>query len=504
MTNKTIEELQAQLQQREAEQKELTELLKRSQEEPIFPLTEQGNAEHFSLLFKDTYKFVFETESWFRWNGFLWEEDRAKNVIIDFKTISRAIHNYGSLLFRIGELHTDEDKKKEYQNKAKRFFAWANRSQSQVVIKNSLALAQAEGMHIPLTTFDSKGFYVGLQNGVLKIKKDDFQFIQHKPEYMLTKKLAVQYDPTATCPNFLSIVDKMTGGDPDYVSFLQRVAGQALLGNPGKEKLFIFWGTGANLKSTFVCTLQEILNDYSLTMDPDVLMEGGKSNAEYYLAVLRGVRLLELNETKKGSRLAENIIKKLMDSGDCMARFPSGRPFSFQPVCTPILTTNHKPKIGGNDYGIWRRLLVVPFTYQMPESEKIENYRETFLQPEWSGILNWIIEGCMMYQTEGLNPPEVVKHATKMYRTEQDKIGCFLSETCHTKTDGKIALKTLYIQYVKWCEENGYHAGAIKTLASDLRDRNITVRVGTNNLAWIHGYEMGAERNMTLIPGGKE
>ncbi len=52
------------------------------------------------------------------------------------------------------------------------------------------------------------------------------------------------------------------------------------------------------------------------------------------------------------------------------------------------------------------------------------------LKDEWPGILRWMIEGCLEWQRDGLNPPKVVLDATSDYFAEQDIIGQWLDECC--------------------------------------------------------------------------
>ncbi len=44
---------------------------------------------------------------------------------------------------------------------------------------------------------------------------------------------------------------------------------------------------------------------------------------------------------------------------------------------------------------------------------------------ELPGIFNWAVEGCLMWQREGLNPPADIQKATMEYRKEMDIIGVY-------------------------------------------------------------------------------
>ena len=41
---------------------------------------------------------------------------------------------------------------------------------------------------------------------------------------------------------------------------------------------------------------------------------------------------------------------------------------------TLVLYTNHLPKVGANDDGIWRKLILLPFNAKIAEKSDIKNY----------------------------------------------------------------------------------------------------------------------------------
>jgi len=55
------------------------------------------------------------------------------------------------------------------------------------------------------------------------------------------------------------------------------------------------------------------------------------------------------------------------------------------------MATNHKLVIKGNDFGIWRRIKLVPFTTRI-EEERQDKWLEGKLMAEAPGILNWLID----------------------------------------------------------------------------------------------------------------
>ena len=87
----------------------------------------------------------------------------------------------------------------------------------------------------------------------------------------------------------------------------------------------------------------------------------------------------------------------------------------------------------------------------IPEAERDQELSAK-LKAEWPGILRWMIDGCLMWQRDGLNPPDVVKDATDSYLTGQDDLQQFIDDACvtganqsdtsaHYGTAGPIGLK---------------------------------------------------------------
>ncbi len=107
----------------------------------------------------------------------------------------------------------------------------------------------------------------------------------------------------------------------------------------------------------------------------------------------------------------------------------------------------------GTDEGIWRRLKLIPFVIQIPESQR-DRRIVARLWTEAVGILNWAIAGCLEWQKNGLRAPASVAAATDEYREDEDLIGQFIETEC--QTSGEIARGTLSAAYKLWAEEQGY------------------------------------------------
>ena len=109
------------------------------------------------------------------------------------------------------------------------------------------------------------------------------------------------------------------------------------------------------------------------------------------IARLKGTRFVSAMETEYGGKLAEAVIKRLTGDDVISARFLYGEFFDFLPTFKIFMATNHKPKIGGMDNAIWRRIRMVPFEVSFPENKQDRKLSKK-LEKELPGILAWIVE----------------------------------------------------------------------------------------------------------------
>ena len=86
-------------------------------------------------------------------------------------------------------------------------------------------------------------------------------------------------------------------------------------------------------------------------------------------------------------------------------------------------------RFGQPDHAMWRRVKLVPFSVVIPDDEQ-DKALQAKLKKERSGILNWLIEGCLDWQRNGLKDPKAVRIATADYRAEQDLVAAFVDDRC--------------------------------------------------------------------------
>lgn len=149
---------------------------------------------------------------------------------------------------------------------------------------------------------------------------------------------------------------------------------------------------------------------------------------------LQGRRLMIAQETDMGCVLNEATIKMLTGGDAVTGRGMYENFSSFLPTHKLMLCTNHKPRVLGRDYAIWRRLKLIPFTVRF-EGDQADKAMPEKLKAEDQGILAWMVRGCLDWLRGGLQEPECVQIATTEYAEEQDAVGQFIKEYCRQDDD---------------------------------------------------------------------
>jgi len=330
-------------------------------------------------------------------------------------------------------------------------------------------LAQSEpGIAITESNLDTDPWLLNVSNGTIDLKTGTLR--THSRDDLITKLVPVPYKPTATCPAWDAFLNEVMGADQDKIRFLQKSIGYSLTGVTHEQVLFMFHGSGANGKSTFINIVHRLLGDYALTTPTDTLLVKRGGGIPNDVARLKGVRFVSAVETEIGRRLAETLVKQLTGGDRISARFLYGEYFDFDPTFKIFLAVNHKPLISGGDNAIWRRIRLVPFDVTIPPEKRDPNLNRK-LESELSGILRWAVEGCLLWQKEGLQPPASVEAATGAYRSEMDVVGDFIDDCCEVVLGAKTSFGDLYGRYGSWSFKNGHEQLDRKEFAQCLDNR---------------------------------
>jgi P4 family phage/plasmid primase-like protien len=301
---------------------------------------------------------------------------------------------------------------------------------------------------------------------------------QH-PEDYCTKATTVDANPDADCPLWKAFLLRIMGSDQTMIDYLQRVCGYCLTGLTKERVLFFLWGTGQNGKTTFTNVLLGILGTgpagYAAVTPITTFLASRTDQHPTDLAMLQGVRVAVASETEEGRAWAISKIKMMTGGDPITARFMRQDFFTYIPQFKIIILSNHKPSLHSVDVAIRSRFHLIPFTITIPEPERDKQLEEK-LKAEFPAILGWMIEGCIKWQREGLNPPAKVRAATEAYLANEDNVSTWIRERCTLGVQHYATLVDLYGSWKSWAETNGEVPGSRKQLAKALDARDDLTR----------------------------
>lgn len=397
------------------------------------PLTDTWNAHRLVFDHGEDILWCEAFKQWYIYDGNRFARDSTREIE---RRAERTIKG----LYELAGTLSKEDRQ--------RMAKWAIGSESRRSLINMVESAKRM-VPVEPTEFDRDPMLLNVANGTLNLRTQ--QLLPHHREDRLSKMSSVHFDPKVNCPLWISFLERIFDHDKTLIDFIQRVFGYCLTGQISEQVIFILYGMGANGKSTLLNVLRSLGGDYAYHCRPEVFSSKRNDSQGFELVPLSGARIVTSSETSAGRRLDEALVKE-MTGGEPINCAPKyGDFFSFQPVFKPLLATNHKPEIRGADEGIWRRVLLIPFTVTIPEKERDRDLPDK-LKNELSGILNWSLAGVKVFLESGLQIPEEVRSATATYRAEQDILGNWIEEHCTLDAQTSDEYAALYQDYVNWCE----------------------------------------------------
>lgn len=423
------------------------------------------NARHFAQMFRGSIVFVYGINKWLRWSADRWVLCDQGQEMEAVKQAAAAVLADAVAAFKI-----DPDRAKQYLRDA----ASAHNLSR---LKATLELARSEpGMAARHADLDADPVLLGVGNGVVDLRSG--RLIANRPDMLITRHCAADYDLPTACPRWLQFMSEVFAGDVATIAAVQRLLGYSLTGLNSEEILVFCIGFGANGKSILGNIVNRITGGYSKVAPHSLLAarRGDDHSARGDIAMLEGARLVSVNELPGGMQLNEQAVKALAGREPISARPLYGEFFTFDPRFTVWVRTNHRPIIKGDDDGIWRRIVVLPFRQKF-EGPQCDKQLESKLWAERNGILHWMIEGARRYLASGnltLSPAILAQQS--QYRSESDLLGEFLADCAVVDPASRVLDKDLFGRWGVWCEGSGLKAGSKNTFTQRLAERGFPIR----------------------------
>lgn len=397
--------------------------------------SEDGLASIVAEQFAGQFRFCHTRNKWLRFESAIWRVDQKRYA---FDQIRRIIRDHGVSL---------------------------KLSKASVASGVELFAKADPRLAACATDWDADPFVLGTPSGIVDLKTG--KLVGADPALMVTRSTSIA--PELGVPAlWLEFLHQATAGDLELQRFLQQIAGYALTADTREHALFFIHGPGGNGKGVFLNTVTRILGDYAETASMDTFIASRNDRHPTELAALAGARLVTASETEEGRSWAESRIKQMTGGDPITARFMRQDNFTFVPQFKLVIIGNHEPVLHNVDEAMRRRFNIIPFRHK---PARVDRTLEQRLRTEHGRILQWMIEGCLDWQANGLVRPVSVVEQTAQYFEEQDLLGQFIADQCELGAEHHEGAGQLFHAWEKYARAAGEYAGKQKTLGAALRKR---------------------------------
>ncbi len=310
------------------------------------------------------------------------------------------------------------------------------------------------------STEENKDSFLSLANGLLNVSKfvlnREICLVAHSANYFNLNQLDIHFCELAKAPLWHEFLAEVL--DLPEQRELQKWFGLNLIGDTSFQRMLFMLGEGANGKSIICNMLQWLLgkNNYS-----SVPLEAFDPKRTFMLAALDFKLANIVSEIGQSNRVSESILKQLAAGETLTVERKNKDPFEMQVTARLTFATNKLPVFQDMSEGIWRRLLILPFTRVFAEAKQ---NRDLLKKKYWSvndefpGILLWALEGYRLLLAEGFVSSENMKAYLIEHRETSNPAKIFLQDHVETGAGEPLSSLRLYSCYRAYVQDRGTSA----------------------------------------------
>jgi putative DNA primase/helicase len=419
------------------------------------PMDHEGTARCVLAMFPGIYKFT-STHGWMVYNGRFWEMDGGASV-------GRAIVKTLRLREEVVETGIEDEKVKR---NVKRLLA----ANSFVVNGVRSRLQEQKEVYCSIDDFDNYPDKLNCNNGLLDLRTGELE--DHSPDQLLTYCLNLDYNPDASCDEWVQFVSQVVKSDIHM--FLQIASGYFLTGHTVEECLFYGYGPTRSGKGTFTETITAVMQSLSVGLNfKTFTAERSADTQNFDLAPLKNKRLVVASESRKNERLNEAVLKQVTGGDNIYCAHKNKPHFSYKPQFKIMLMSNHPANTDPTDAAAWGRLRVISFPNSFLGKEDKALKRRLKERDNLEGVLAWMVQGAMYWYEAGLPVPDSVIELTNKQQIMSNSVAMFVDQCCSIETDGFEPGTPLYKEYKDWCKDEGYQPLGRKNFTIALNDLGI-------------------------------
>lgn len=293
------------------------------------------------------------------------------------------------------------------------------------------------------------------RNGVLDIKTGRLDTHSHDCGFRYV--LPHDYHPDAGSEYFLDWLDEISMHRDDVMGTILDMMAYCLWPEYDDHVFAVMVGEGANGKSTILHIIQALVgrSNYAAVSLTQL------SSNRFMAAELEG-KLVNVAGEASGKELGYeqlNMIKALSAGDEIVIERKNKQPYQTANTAKLFFSANKVPQFAERDRAIKRRLLVLPFDYQIKDTNP--NIEKRLLS-EISGILAMLIARIQTKMAEDgkfvvTRNSHAIIAAQKRVLLEGNTASQWFEDCIQVTNDDKdfVGAQQMYAHYTQWCAANG-------------------------------------------------
>lgn len=304
--------------------------------------------------------------------------------------------------------------------------------------------------HSPLITCEPLSDIINFRNGLYLWQAD--QLRSHDPDVRSTVQLSVDWDPTASCPEFDTFLTQVL--PEDMIGLAWELIGYLMYSGNPLHRAVMLTGGGRNGKGTFLRVINALLGKSNVTS----VSLHDLVNTRFSTASLFG-RIANIAGDIDGTYLESTATFKAITGQDLVSAEHKGRDrFDFTPWAVPVFSANKIPGSADVTVGYLSRWVVINFPHDFTGREDRTLNERLHTKTELAGVAANAMPALRRLMARGeFEMPDSAKAAMDDFTRKVDQVRTWLDECAEIDPDNPFVARTaLYADYKAWVARDGY------------------------------------------------
>jgi len=305
--------------------------------------------------------------------------------------------------------------------------------------------------------------HIVFNNGILKISTGEFIQGDH-PELVINRSCTgYDYDPDATCPNFIIFLEDIFNGNQNLIDVMQEMGGYTLCyGSNPLQVIVILVGRGRNGKGV-ICSIIIKMHGANSCSATSV----DRLSTQFGLGEIYDKVLNISNENNENVCSDTSILKTISGNDVVMVEKKYKDPIPTRIFCKLWISTNDI-SFKDTSKGFEERLVPIPFnnTYvnnpkEGTNQKKRDSNLEKKLEAECSGIFNYFYDGLKRLRANDwkITECEEVDRLREMIVEDSNPVQLFVNTMLVKKEGAKTKKADAYERFKEWAAANSVNTG---------------------------------------------